>query len=50
MRWGLVVAGVAAVLPWVYPSTFLLNIGPQVLIMGVFAMSLNLLIGYTGMV
>jgi len=50
MRWGLLAAGVAAVLPWVYPSTFLLNVGPQILIMGVFAMSLNLLIGYTGMV
>ena len=50
MKWGLLAAGVAAVLPWVYPSTFLLNVGPQILIMGVFAMSLNLLIGYAGMV
>ncbi len=50
MRWGLLAAAVGAVLPWVYPSTFLLNVGPQVLIMGIFAMSLNLLIGYTGMV
>ena len=47
---GLLVAAVAAVLPLVSPSTFLLNLGPQILIMGIFAMSLNLLIGYTGMV
>lgn len=47
---GLVAAVVAALLPLVYPSTFLLNVGPQILIMGIFAMSLNLLIGYTGMV
>jgi branched-chain amino acid transport system permease protein len=46
----LLVALVAAVAPLVYPSTFLLNLGPQILIMGIFAMSLNLLIGYTGMV
>ncbi|MDP2626723.1 MAG: branched-chain amino acid ABC transporter permease [Candidatus Rokubacteria bacterium] len=50
MRWGLLTAVGAAALPWVYPSTFLLNVGPQILIMGIFAMSLNLLIGYTGMV
>jgi branched-chain amino acid transport system permease protein len=47
---GLVVAVLAALLPVVYPSTFVLNVGPQILIMGVFAMSLNLLIGYAGMV
>ena len=47
---GLVVAAVAALLPLVSTSTFLLNLGPQILIMGIFAMSLNLLIGYTGMV
>lgn len=47
---GLLAAAVAALLPLVYPSTFLLNLGPQILIMGIFAMSLNLLIGYTGMV
>jgi branched-chain amino acid transport system permease protein len=50
MRWGLLLAAVAAALPLVYPSTFLLNVGPQILVMGLFAMSLNLLIGYTGMV
>ncbi len=43
-------AAVAALLPLVSASTFLLNLGPQILIMGIFAMSLNLLIGYTGMV
>jgi branched-chain amino acid transport system permease protein len=48
--WGLLAAAGAAILPLLYPSTFLLNVGPQILIMGVFAMSLNLLIGYTGMV
>jgi branched-chain amino acid transport system permease protein len=47
---GLLAAAVALVLPLVYPSSFLLNLGPQILIMGIFAMSLNLLIGYTGMV
>lgn len=47
---GLLAAVVAALLPIVYPSTFVLNVGPQILIMGVFAMSLNLLIGYAGMV
>jgi branched-chain amino acid transport system permease protein len=46
----LLVAVAAALLPIVYPSTFVLNVGPQILIMGVFAMSLNLLIGYAGMV
>ena len=47
---GLLAAAVAALLPLVTSSTFLLNLGPQILIMGIFAMSLNLLIGYTGMV
>jgi branched-chain amino acid transport system permease protein len=50
MTWGLLAAALGAILPVVYPSTFLLNVGPQILIMGVFAMSLNLLIGYTGMI
>ena len=50
MRWALLAALLAAVAPAVYPSTFLLNVGPQILIMGVFAMSLNLMLGYTGMV
>lgn len=50
MMWGLVLAAAAALAPLVYPSTFLLNVGPQILIMGSFAMSLNLLIGYTGMI
>lgn len=50
MAWGLLAAALGALLPVVYPSTFLLNVGPQILIMGVFAMSLNLLIGYTGMI
>jgi branched-chain amino acid transport system permease protein len=48
--WGLTVAAVAAIVPVIYPSTFLLNVGPQILIMGVFAMSLNVMLGYTGMV
>ncbi len=50
MLWGLALTGAGLVLPLLYPSTFLLNVGPQILIMGLFAMSLNLLIGYTGMV
>jgi branched-chain amino acid transport system permease protein len=50
MRAGLGLAALAALLPLVYPSTFLLNVGPQILVMGLFAMSLNLLIGYGGMV
>ena len=47
---GLVAAAAALLLPLVYPSSFVLNVGPQILIMGIFAMSLNLLIGYAGMV
>lgn len=50
MKWGIGLTAVAALLPLVYPSTFLLNVGPKILIMGLFAMSLNLLVGYTGMV
>lgn len=50
MRWSLLAAVLAALLPTVYPLTFLLNVGPQILIMGVFAMSLNLMLGYAGMV
>jgi len=40
----------AAILPVVYPSPFLLHLVPQILMMGTFAMSLTLLIGYAGMV
>ena len=47
---GLLAAAVAALLPLVSPSTFLLNLGPQILILGIFAMSLDLLMGYAGMV
>src|SRR5581483_8775758 len=47
---GLVLAALAALLPVVYPSTVVLNLGPQILVMGIFAMSLNLLIGYAGMI
>jgi branched-chain amino acid transport system permease protein len=50
MKWGLALTAAGTLLPLVYPSTFVLNLGPQILIMGLFAMSLNLLVGYTGMV
>jgi branched-chain amino acid transport system permease protein len=50
MRRGLALTAAAALLPLVVPSTFLLNVAPQIFIMGLFAMSLNLLIGYSGMV
>lgn len=50
MLGALAVAAAVAALPLVYLSPFLLNVTPQILIMGVFAMSLNLLIGYAGMV
>jgi len=37
-------------LPFVYSSKFLLNYMTQILIMALFAVSLNLLVGYTGMI
>lgn len=48
--WGIIFAVGLILLSFVYPSKFLINLFTQVLIMGLFATSLNLLIGYTGMV
>lgn len=48
--WGIIFAVGLILLSFVYPSKFLINLLTQILIMGLFATSLNLLIGYTGMV
>ncbi len=48
--WGIISAIGLILLSFVYPSKFLINLLTQILIMGLFATSLNLLIGYTGMV
>ena len=48
--WGIIFAVGLILLPFVYPSMFLINLLTQILIMGLFATSLNLLVGYTGMV
>ena len=48
--WGIIFAASLIILSFVYPSEFLINLFTQILIMGLFATSLNLLVGYTGMV
>jgi branched-chain amino acid transport system permease protein len=48
--WGVFFAAGLIILSIVYPSKFLINLFTQILIMGLFATSLNLLVGYTGMV
>jgi branched-chain amino acid transport system permease protein len=48
--WGIICAAGLIVLSIVFPSEFLINLLTQILIMGLFATSLNLLVGYTGMV
>lgn len=48
--WGAIFAAGLIILSIVYPSKFLINLLTQILIMGLFATSLNLLVGYTGMV
>ncbi len=48
--WGIITATGLIILSFVFPSKFLINLLTQILIMGLFATSLNLLVGYTGMV
>ena len=50
LLWGIIAGAALIILPVVFPSKFLINLLTQILIMGLFATSLNLLIGYTGMV
>ncbi len=47
---GLTVLATLLVFPFVVPSVYLQNVITEVLIFGIFAMSLDLLIGYTGLV
>jgi branched-chain amino acid transport system permease protein len=47
---GLITLVCLVLFAFVFPSGFLFNLFTQILIMGLFASSLNLLIGYTGMV
>lgn len=47
---GFIVTGLMILFPFVYYSKFLINYMTQILIMALFAVSLNLLVGYTGMI
>ena len=47
---GAIVMGAMILLPFFYYSNFLINYITQILIMALFAVSLNLLVGYTGMI
>ncbi|MCX5908746.1 MAG: branched-chain amino acid ABC transporter permease [Deltaproteobacteria bacterium] len=47
---GAIVAGILVLFPFIYRSQFLINYITQILIMALFAVSLNLLVGYTGMI
>jgi branched-chain amino acid transport system permease protein len=47
---GLIILVCLVLFAFIFPSGFLFNLFTQILIMGLFASSLNLLIGYTGMV
>jgi branched-chain amino acid transport system permease protein len=47
---GAIVMGVMILFPFLYHSDFLINYLTQILIMALFAVSLNLLVGYTGMI
>lgn len=48
--WGSIIAVILIIFPFVYYSNFMINYLTQILIMALFAVSLNLLIGYTGMI
>ncbi len=48
--WGSIIAAILIIFPFVYYSNFMINYLTQILIMALFAVSLNLLIGYTGMI
>ena len=47
---GAILIGVMILFPFFYYSDFLINYITQILIMALFAVSLNLLVGYTGMI
>lgn len=47
---GIIAAAALILFALIFPSEFLFNLFTQILIMGLFATSLNLLVGYTGMV
>lgn len=47
---GFIVTGLTIIFPFIYYSKFLINYITQILIMALFAVSLNLLVGYTGMI
>lgn len=47
---GAIAAGILVLFPFIYRSQFLINYLTQILIMALFAVSLNLLVGYTGMI
>lgn len=47
---GAIIAGLLICFPFLYYSDFLINYVTQILIMALFAVSLNLLVGYTGMI
>jgi branched-chain amino acid transport system permease protein len=47
---GAIVMGAMILFPYLYYSDFLINYITQILIMALFAVSLNLLVGYTGMI
>jgi len=47
---GAIVMGAMILFPFFYSSKFLINYITQILIMALFAVSLNLLVGYTGMI
>jgi branched-chain amino acid transport system permease protein len=48
--WLLFLAGFLAIFPLIFPLLSFVNIVSEMLIMGLFAVSLNLLIGYTGII
>jgi len=47
---GVIVVGVLILFPFLYYSDFLINYMTQILILALYAVSLNLLVGYTGMI
>ncbi len=48
--WGIIGGIILLLLPLLFPSTYFYNLACQILIISLFAVSLNLLVGYTGMI
>jgi len=48
--WGIIGGIILLLLPLFFPSTYFYNLACQILIISLFAVSLNLLVGYTGMI